>query len=413
LIFFLASFASWLLYLHRYAWGVIRPDVRREHPDLTPVDLGTLDSAFNVTYALGQIPGGVAGDYFGPRLVMSVLALAWSGTAIAVGWAGGFYQLFAARAGFGLAQAGVYPVLNKMTRTWFPLATRTSVQGIVTAMGRVGAACAPVILATCLMGVLGLSWRTALYIISAPGVILAVVFWILVRDTPRQHPWTNPAEQQLLADDVRAPAPGDRPGLQLNRATIFSLTMLLLYAFTSTFQDQFYVNWLFTFLREGRNLDVATSGLFAPLPFLGGAIGGIVGGVINDALIRRWGNRRWARSSVGFTGKLMAATLVLVAMQVADGRLAMFVLLAARVFGDWSLPTQWGAITDMGGRSAATLFGLVNMVGVIGAVVAGPVFGWLEQEFQWEGILYGVATMCAAAALCWLFIDCTRRVVRE
>ena len=65
--------------------------------------------------------------------------------------------------------------------------------------------------------------------------------------------------------------------------------MMLLYAFASTFQDQFYVFWLPLFLVEARGLDLTTMGLFAPLPLLGGAVGGVLGGVLNDVLIRRWG----------------------------------------------------------------------------------------------------------------------------
>jgi MFS family permease len=262
LIFGLACSASWLLYLHRYAWGIIKPAFRAENPGLDDIDVGWLDSAFLATYAIGQVPGGMAGDRFGPRAVLSVLALVWSLAALGVAWTGGFWRLFGARAAFGLAQAGVYPVLNKMTRTWFPLATRTSVQGAVTAMGRVGAACAPVIIATCLMGVLDLSWQTALFVLSAPGMILAIGFWLALRDSPREHPWTNEAERDLLAPgppqtlgsaEIREGEPpfrpqkclgAERPALELNGASLFSLALLLVYTFTSTFQDQFYVYWL-------------------------------------------------------------------------------------------------------------------------------------------------------------------------
>src|SRR5206468_11236562 len=135
-------------------------------------------------------------------------------------------------------------------------------------------------------------------------------------------------------------------------------------------------------------------GVFRRLPLLGGALGGVLGGVLNDSLLRWTGNRRWVRSGVGCTGKLLAAGLVVLSLQVADGRLAMVVLLAARVFGDWSLPTQWATITDMGGRGAATLFGLVNMVGAAGGFVAGPVFGSLKHHFGWAGLFVGVAAMC-------------------
>jgi sugar phosphate permease len=86
---------------------------------------------------------------------------------------------------------------------------------------------------------------------------------------------------------------------------------------------------------------------------------------------------------------------------------------AARVFNDWSLPTQWAAVTDMGGRAAATLFGIVNTAGAIGGVAAGPIFGYLKQEYGYDGIFYGVAFMCTLAALTWLFIDCEKKLVRD
>src|ERR1017187_8501902 len=109
LIFGLACAASWLLYIHRYSWGVIRPHLAAENPDLSAVELGWLDSAFLATYAIGQIPSGMAGDRFGPRAVLSVLTLLGSVAVLGVAWTGGFWRLIGARAMFGLAQSGVYP----------------------------------------------------------------------------------------------------------------------------------------------------------------------------------------------------------------------------------------------------------------------------------------------------------------
>jgi sugar phosphate permease len=189
--------------------------------------------------------------------------------------------------------------------------------------------------------------------------------------------------------------------------------MMLLYIFASTFQDQFYVYWLPSFLKEGKGFTNETMGLLAPWPLVGGAVGGVIGGFLNDWLIQATGNRRWSRSGVAFVGKMMAALLVLVSMQFDDGRIVMLVLVAVRVFGDWSLPTQWAAVTDMGGRAAATVFGIVNTVGAVGGFAAGPIFGYLKQEYDWPGVFYGVAGMCILAAMTWLFIDCTKRVVSD
>ena len=140
LIFGLACAASWLLYLHRYAWGIVKPYYKQENPEISDYQLGWLDSAFNATYAVGQIPCGMAGDRFGTRSTLSLFTLLWSLAVGGVALTHGFWRLIVARAAFGLAQAGAYPAIIKITHTWFPLSIRTSVQGVVSAMGRIGAA---------------------------------------------------------------------------------------------------------------------------------------------------------------------------------------------------------------------------------------------------------------------------------
>ncbi len=412
-VFGLACAVSWFLYLHRYSWGVLKSSIRAENPDISDIEMGWLDSAFSATYAIGQIPAGLAGDVFGPRAIMAGIILAWSVAVAGFGWTSGFWGLAAVRAGFGLAQAGAYPILGKVTRNWFSLSIRTSVQGVVTAMGRIGGACSSVVLATLLIGVLGLSWRAALVVIAVPGVVLALAFWLVVRDSPREHPGTNQAERELIDGGPHPSAVAIGGSLILNRASLFNLTMLLVYAFTSTFQDQLYVYWIPMFLVEGRGMQATEMGLFTTLPLIGGAIGGVIGGALNDFLIRIWGNRRWARSLVAFTGKFLAAGLVVVSVHMDDGRWAMVVLMAAKFFGDWSLSTQWGTITDMGGRASATVFGLVNSVGAVGGFAAGPILGYLKQTYGWQELFYGVAAMCLVAALTFLFINCTRRLVAD
>jgi MFS family permease len=409
-IFALACATSWLLYLHRYTWGVLKPYFREEH-GLSDVELGWLDSAFLATYAFGQVPGGLAGDLFGPRAVLSVIILVWSLAAVAVAWPANFWGLFGVRAGFGLAQAGAYPVLSKVTRNWFPGSVRTSVQGLVTAFGRVGAACSSLILATFLIGMLGLSWPVALWVMAAPGVVLAAAVWVAARNSPREHPWTNPAEQVLVQGGAAPPA--GRALLYLNGAALFSLAMMLAYSFLSTFQDQLFVFWIPSFLKEGRGLGDVEMGLYTTLPLLGGAAGGILGGVLNDVLLRRLGSRRWARSSIALTGKLVAAGLIALSVQVPDGRQAMVILFVARLFGDWGLTTLWGTITDTAGRASATVFGLVNTLGAVGGFLAGPVLGYLKEQHGWEGLFLGAALCSLLAGLCWLFIDCTRRLVAD
>lgn len=413
LVFALACAASWLLYVHRYAWGVIKPALKAERPELTDLELGWLDAAFNASYALGQVPGGLLGDLLGPRAVLPVMILVWSACVGWTGFVGRFWPLAGVRAAFGLAQAGCYPILAQVTRRWFPLGVRTTVQGAVASLsGRAGGACASLIVATLLMGACGLSWRDALLLLSGLGVLLAAAFWAFFRDEPRLHPWTNQAERELVRDasDVR---PAGRVKLNLDGRTTATLAGMLAYQFASTFADQLYVFWIPQFLVEGKLLSPAQMGVFASLPLWGGALGGFAGGALNDWLIRVSGSRRLGRAAVAFTGKALAAALIAASLFVEDGREVMVVLFACKFFCDWSVPTLWGAITDVSGRAAGTVFGAVNMVGAVAAFVAGPTMGWLKQERGWEGLFWCVAAMYLTAALCWLAIDPARRLWRD
>jgi MFS transporter, ACS family, glucarate transporter len=413
LVFVLGCAVSWLLYLHRYAWGVVKPAIKEEFPSLTDVQMGWLDSAFNASYAVGQVPGGMAGDRYGPRAVLSLLILLWSAGLAALTAGNGFWSLAGLRAWFGLAQAGAYPSLSQVTRSWFPTSVRTTVQGAMASLaGRAGGACASLVVAAWLMGLLGLSWQKSLLILGAAGLAVGVAFWLLFRDRPALHPWVNEEERYLIEGPKTAAS--EKPAavkLSLAGANKWTLAALLLYASASTFADQLYVFWVPQFLVEGKRMGSTDMGLFAGLPLWGGAFGGALGGVLNDVFIRATGSRRLGRAGVALTGKLLAALLIAVSVTVADGRLVMLVLLACKFFGDWSLASQWGAITDVAGPAAGTVFGAVNTAGSVAAFAAGPIMGYLKQQLGWETLFLTVAGTYALAACCWLLIDSDRRLI--
>lgn len=414
LVFGLAGVTSWLLYLHRYAWGIVTPAFKAEHPDITPAQIGMIGSAFMLTYAVGQVPLGILGDWLGARLVLSVLIVLWSLTLASLGTLSGYETTLLVWAIFGVMQAGAYPLISKITRSWFQPEIRTTLQGFVTSLGRVGAACAPIILATVLMGTFELHWQQALLAIALPGVALGLLVFVFLRNRPEEHPWTNDAERRLLATTGDTKTAVHRPLLlDWSPGTLGSFAMMLFYAAASTFADMLYVYWIPTFLREEKHLSSSDMGLFTPLPLLGGALGGVLGGMLNDVLIRRLGNRRWGRSLVAIAGKGLAGLLIALSVRIEDGRAVMFVLLACKFFGDWSLPTQWGAITDMAGRRSATIFGLVNFVGSLGGMLGSVVMGWIMHHHGWDNLFRFVACVYLAAALAWLFIDCRRTLFVE
>src|SRR5436190_1396459 len=88
LIFGLACGTSWLLYVHRYSWGVIKKAIKSEYVDLTDVHLGWIDSGF-----------GACSGLIVATLLMGYLALSWRTSlfvlaGFGVGFALAFWWLF-------------------------------------------------------------------------------------------------------------------------------------------------------------------------------------------------------------------------------------------------------------------------------------------------------------------------------
>ena len=118
LIFSLACGMSFLLYLHRYTWGFVKKDVRDEF-GWDPPTLGWLDGLFGISYGVGQIPAGAVCDWCGARILLGASILSWSLALATVALATGLISMAIGRVIFGVAQAGCYPALNKVSKNWF------------------------------------------------------------------------------------------------------------------------------------------------------------------------------------------------------------------------------------------------------------------------------------------------------
>jgi sugar phosphate permease len=407
-----------VLYLQRYTWGFIKKDVQDEF-GWNPEQLGWLDGLFGISYGLGQIPSGMFCDWFGVHLFLGAIILLWSLALAGFALAMSLMWMATARIVFGFAQAGCYPALGKASKSWFPLATRTSAQGLIaTFFGRGGGAASFFLFGTVLSGWLGLPWRWSVGIFSLLGVVVGMTFLFLFRNTPREHPWANDEEERLIAAGDPSAAHAARSSVDW-ASLVRSRTMqfLLMRSFASNLADVLFVNWVPLYLRTEKELDPTAAGWMAAMPLIGGALGGLMSGTMQSYFIRRTGSRRWARSSVGLTGKLMSAVLVLCCLNVQGALAVSCLFLAVKFFADWEQPAEWGAISDVSGRSAATVFACVNAAGSIGNFAAGPLVGKTLTVFSggepittagWNAVFVLLALEYVVAAGSWLFINCER-----
>ena len=197
LIFVLIFGFACASYLQRQGIGIA---AERMMPELglTQVHIGWLMNAFLVTYAAFQVPGGLFGQRFGARLTIAVIGtlsvLASVVTAAAPLIATSalmFTTLVIARSLLGIAHGGLFPVEAGTIRHWYPVGRWSSMLGLLVTGLWTGAAVASPLVAS-LMQAYG--WQAAILLTSVPSLLLVVLWWIVVRDLPGQHPWVKTAE---------------------------------------------------------------------------------------------------------------------------------------------------------------------------------------------------------------------------
>ena len=423
-VFAMACSASWLTYFQRYIFALIKPELVAQW-GLTKPQLGMLDSIFATTYSVFQVPLGVAADLFGVHLVLTLLLVLGSLGLGMVAWAPSpRFPLRLAQAVMGIGHSAIFAALNRMTRSWFPASVRTTVQGWVGIFfARLGGVSSNLLIGALLIGVFHLPWRTTVFLTMGFGLLLAALFGVFFRNTPEEHPAVNAAEVETIEGRAAgSAAPEAPPRLKMREAfrrmsprSIANLLTLNLQTILSNLADTIYSSWLPLFLFEVHGLQFREMGIYSALPLLGGAAGGAVGGWLNDALIRRTGNRRWSRRVVGLAGKGVAAVLLIAALLLwyREPRHFCAMLFFVKFFSDWSLTTTWGAVTDFGGRASATVFAFNNAMSGIGAI-AGPIFfGSVAQHWGWPLVFVSGATAYLLCASTWLLIDCEIPLVTE
>ena len=176
-----------LFYLYDYfiqvTPSVMKPWLMRDF-GLNATHFSLLGASFLIPYALMQIPAGLLLDRFGARRLLtaaaslSALALALFSSTASFSLAIGCRALLGCAAAVSFISA-IYLIANWFSHRWFaPLA------GMVQTSACVGSilGLAPIAYALTLT-----SWQTVILWMSALTLVLSLLFWWLIEDTPLGH----------------------------------------------------------------------------------------------------------------------------------------------------------------------------------------------------------------------------------
>jgi sugar phosphate permease len=412
------SFVFALLFGFAFAGYVQRTSVaiaaERMMPELglTQVEFGWLLTAFLFTYSAFQLPGALAGQWFGPRTTLTALGLATvlasGATAVAPSLAAGgtlIASLILARALLGVAQSALFPVASGTIQGWFPVGAWASAQGLLVTGLWFGAAVTPPLVAW-LMREHG--WRGALILTSVPSLLLVALWYGYSRDRPAEHPAVSRAE----LDELAANPPGASGSPVTSRRVLRVLSDPVIMRITASYFIVNYVFylvtfWSFLYLVQERHVTVLEGGWLASLPFVVAGVSAAAGGRIADHLCARWGDRIGMRI-LPLVGLPSAALFLFLTVSATSPYWAVAALCLAFACVEVTEGPFWAATMRLAPADTMAATAVLNTGGNLGGVVATPIIAALSAHHGWTAVFAtGAVTSLAAAAL-WLTIDAGR-----
>ena len=277
----------------------------------------------------------------------------------------------------------------------------------------------------------GRGWRPTLIAYGLVGLVVALAFCWVCRDTPKRHPWCNEAERRLIDDEAtlaaKASEPRDAPFPCRAIVTSFSLWGNSAMQFFTNIGWLFAVTWLPRYLDKVHGVPLAEQALMTAIPTAAGIVGMFFGGWWTDFSVRTVG-LKWGRRLPIASTRLIAALgygicLVLGMTCTPDPTTrwlpwAIVMGLSVMVMGvDLGVPATWAYAQDVGGKYTGSILGWANMWGNLGAAAApliyNAVLGETPTVAQWNVMFAVCGVAFVLAGLCGLVLDATKPITSD
>lgn len=347
--------------------------------DLQLALLGT--TSFVIFYTLLGIPFGRLADRTSRKNIIAAGLAVWSLFSGLTGFAHSFTTLFLCRVMVGVGEATLGPAALSLLSDYFPPRMRATVQSIYASGIALGGG-----LAFFLGGWIGqmYGWRRAFFFLGFPGLILALLVFLL-EEPAREHQ----RENGPTTDYPRATSLFKSPSLRY---------LFLGYALFGLASNNLGI-WVPTFFVRAHHLSILTIGIAAGiLSVIVGMPAMILGGYWSDRFIRMFRGGRMA---------LMAfAALISIPLWIALLYVNNLALLIAINIVVYALALMWvgpatADVTDIAGPHLRGLaIGIFfSTVNIVAYGIGSPLIGRLSDVSSLRTALLVCPISCALAAM--------------
>ena len=351
--------ALWFLllvnYLDRVALSFAGPAIMKSmHMDAA--HFGVVLGSFGIGYLLAQIPGGLLADKFGGKAMLVISPLLWALFTGLTGFVEVTAAFIAVRICFGFAEG----LSNTSVYKTFGEHFAPKLRARAVAIGNSAIPLAPLFAGVVVGKLIGLyGWQTMFFLMAIPGVLAAIVIFMLVPGKP-----------------TFVSGPGDTPGGE--NATFSelisrpSLRLLSVACFAWNIPYWGYLGWMPSYLALARHIDLKHIGALAAVPYGFAFIGMMIVGWLGSTLLHRYCAQLIAFCFLGAAGGLyfayQAETLPYCLAGLSFTAFFLFATLG---------PIGKVALDLAPERRRAAFVGIYNTTGQLGGIIAPVVIGYL------------------------------------
>ena len=392
-------FSTVINYISRQTFSVLAPLITAQY-HLTHTDLAKILGAFQISYALTWLLGGILLDAVGTRVGLALAVVFWSLVNILTSFASSVLTFAFFRFLLGIGEGFNWPGASKTVAEWFPSQERSLAVAIFDSGSSVGGAVAA--LAVPLIA-LAFGWRSAFVFSGLLGFVW-LLLWLRVYHELDRHPRVTLEEVSLIRAGQDVPVISAEHGLRrlLSLGRQRNVWGVVLGRALTDPIWWFYVFWLPQYLSDARGFSLKRIALFAWMPFIAADLGNFTGGLISGYCIRRGISVIRARKWVC----VCSCARRCVAGIPAAGVHSVYIALALICFALWGF-ASWSTMgltlpSDLFPQDVvATVTGLSGLAaGLVGAVFTFAVGILVDRFFLRSRISRrGMAALFATACL--------------
>lgn len=385
-------------FIDRQITGILAVPIK-EDLGLTDTQLGLMGGlAFALFYTGLGIPVAMLADRVSRTWIMTIALTLWSGMTALCGVANNFWQLFMARLGVGVGEAGGVAPAYSLITDFFPPHQRARALSIYSFGIPIGSSLG-IVFGGYVASVI--DWRYAFFIVGIAGIILAPIFRLTVKEPERGRFDTNydaGAGHARIMDILKVLA--KKPAFWL----------LSVGAASSSMMGYGLFFWLPSFLVRSFGMELLDASMFFGAVILIGGIAGIWGGGwLSDKLGAK--RKAWYAlvPAYAFLGTVPFYFLALLSPNLVTVFLALLtpVALGLAWLGPVISAFQHLVKPNMRATASAIFLFINNLIGIgAGTWAIGALSDALTERFAEESLRYsilaGTAFFVVAAVLLFM-----------